>query len=607
MRYKIKEFEFDSVSLVLSKNGEDLAIRHNEAKVLALLLEQADKVLSKEEILSHVWQDKVVSEQAVFQNISHLRNLFGSQAIKTFSKRGYQWQLQTETIELVMQPSENDVQLTNQPAKQQALTIKPKKQFSWLVVAAVTIIFVVIGVVNLQSDDSDTNALVANIGYIPFDTLDVKADIVLEDNQHFNFTKLTHTSSAKFKAALEVEYQALASSHPLVLTGEIRKFNQVFYLDFLLKGPFAQWKGQFWGSSKAELKKQLLQHLKQESIYDILTKAQSPQLKLANLSIAHQQSPEDFIVLGELINIYISMDELEKAMVMADKMFSNADSQSNYQQAGNALLYQSTILTRKELYELSSQKLILAREQFIKINDLKRQADTWNAQSWLDHQFDDYNAIKKDLLTSAQLAFDAKDIERELGALTYLSVMAHKHHQDEDKYRYLTKAESKMRAYQLPIYRFAKIPFHHAIHAKTLAAKEPHLIQALEYTALTPNHWVAQTSRRQLMEHYIAKDRLVEADALLANLSTDNAENSYLKTLLAKAKLDRGAFIEHAQRTFELANLSGNRGLSLDVALLLCEEPDKQINYDFYSQYIHENANKYWRRANESKLLALSL
>ena len=77
MRYKINDVDFDSVSLVLSQHGQPLNIRHNEARVLLLLLENADRVISKEEILTQVWQDKVVSEQAVFQNISSLRSVFG--------------------------------------------------------------------------------------------------------------------------------------------------------------------------------------------------------------------------------------------------------------------------------------------------------------------------------------------------------------------------------------------------------------------------------------------------------------------------------------------------------------------------------------------------
>ncbi|PAJ72239.1 hypothetical protein CJF42_22250 [Pseudoalteromonas sp. NBT06-2] len=97
MKYKFLDFEFDSSSLILTKNNNDIAIRHNEAKLLALMISQPERVFSKEDILAEVWQDKVVSEQAVFQNISHLRGLFGNTAIKTFSKRGYQWQLALQT------------------------------------------------------------------------------------------------------------------------------------------------------------------------------------------------------------------------------------------------------------------------------------------------------------------------------------------------------------------------------------------------------------------------------------------------------------------------------------------------------------------------------
>ncbi|MCW8997322.1 MAG: winged helix-turn-helix domain-containing protein, partial [Kangiellaceae bacterium] len=110
MRYQFKTFEFNSESLVLIENGEAIEIRHNEAKVLALFLENTEKVLSKEEILSSVWQDKVVSDQAVFQNISHLRNLFGNAAIKTFSKRGYQWQLD---VKLLSDPDRVDIEALN--------------------------------------------------------------------------------------------------------------------------------------------------------------------------------------------------------------------------------------------------------------------------------------------------------------------------------------------------------------------------------------------------------------------------------------------------------------------------------------------------------------
>ena len=604
MLYRFKDFEFDSASLVLTQQGEALPIRHNEAKVLALLLERADKVLSKEDILSLVWQDKVVSDQAVFQNISHLRNLFGSDSIKTFSKRGYQWQLEFEVVS-------EDAIATNDPGPrlaQSGSTAHPKKRPNRLLVAVAGLAVVVSIIFSLQDNTTPNQASAPfEIAYIPFTNLTDKTTIQLQDSAHINFTELNQLTTRRFQTSAELEYRSLSNTHPFVLTAQIRHHKQQFHLDFLLKGPFAEWQGQLASQTTQGVITKLKQHLQQPTIYDLLSKPQSPELKQANLSIAHQQTPTDLIILGHLIDSYIHTDELDKAMVMADKLTNISQAQNSPQHHGNALLYQSEILTQKELFELSSQKLALAIERFEKIDDLKRQVDALEAQSWLDHQQKDYLAIKNGLLKAAHLALAAKDIPRELHMLTYLSVMAHKYREHDDKYLYLQQAEDKMREYQLPIYHYAKVPFHHAIYAESPSAKEPHLKQVLEYTQLIPDYWVAQSSRKQLMHYYIDENRLAEAKALAESVQPDNAENTFLKTLLAKAEQNEQEFLSQAQRTFEQAQLAGEKRLSLDVALLLCEHPNAPINYDFYSQYIKENANKYWRRANETKLLALNL
>ncbi|WP_058031744.1 transcriptional regulator [Pseudoalteromonas phenolica] len=78
-----------------------------------------DRILSKAELLETVWPEKTVSEQVVFQNISHLRAIFGNDAIKTFSKRGYQWQL--ELTEVTQQAEE----VVAAPASQAATKTAP--------------------------------------------------------------------------------------------------------------------------------------------------------------------------------------------------------------------------------------------------------------------------------------------------------------------------------------------------------------------------------------------------------------------------------------------------------------------------------------------------
>jgi len=614
MTYKFNAFEFDADSLVLLKNDAVIDIRHNEAKVLALLLKNSDSVLSKESILSHVWQDKVVSEQAVFQNMSSLRSLFGSQAIRTFPKRGYQWQLNTieqpDVLplkdELTLAPAPTELP-TNKEYLEAPLLNDAAKKSSIPYILLAALVMIIIGFVNWQmSKDQGVHSDPIALAYIAFDNPQTTTKLTLQDNSTFDYTELTHITAATFITSAELEYPNLVDRYPFVLTGRLREYQQKIYLNFLLKGPYADWQGELFANNKEELLQQLQQHLRQPFIYHLLSSPQSPEFKKSSLSLAHQKHPQDHITLAQLINIYIETKELDKAMMLAEKLAIQAKTQGDWQQRGNALLYQSTILTDKNLYELSAEKLSLATKAFENINDLSRQADAWNAQSWLDHKINDYQAIKTSLLKSAKLAFNAGDKPRELDALTYLSVMAHKHKQQDDKYSYLLQAETKMKEYQLPIYHFAKVPFHYAIFAQTSQDKEPHLKQVLEFTKLTPNHWVAQSSRRQLIIEYIKDSRLQEAEAIVEGIDSDNAENSYLKTLLAKESMQMKVFVELAQRTFEQAQLAGDHNLSLDVALLLCSTSSINVNYDFYLLYIDENASVNWRRTNEVKLLALN-
>jgi DNA-binding winged helix-turn-helix (wHTH) protein len=613
MLYRFNEFEFNSVSLLLTRNGEALAIRHTEAKVLAVLLTQMETVLTKEYILSDVWQSKVVSEQVVFQNISNLRSLFGNKAIKTFPKRGYQWQLSTEVIspetlsKPIRQQAQDKVDLSQQPL---FAISDEKKRPVWQFSMLFAIVLIIIGALYSQSTfEQETTKPAIKLAYIPITnlddtTIDEGERIIFADNDDFDFTLLSDLNTELFVNTIEIEYPKLSKNHPFILMGKIRTYQQRTYFDFMLKGPAANWEGQLSASSKAEVFEQLQQHLKLQVIYDLISTAQPPELKLAQLSIAQQASPDDLIIMRKLSITYLKINELDKAMAMADKLLKLAQSKNNPQHIGRALLYQSKILRKKQLYNSSSNKLTLAMAQFEKINDLEHQWQTWYNQAWLDHYQNDYPAVKRSLLKAAELAYGARNKLGEIESLITLVSLAHEHQNNNDKYLYLQEVERKMALYNLPIYHAAEVSYSYATFAQALSEKEPHLKKVLQLTTLTPEHWVAQSSRRQLVRHYITQNRLVEAQTLVDSMTNDNYNNSYLKTLIAQATQKTDNMVSYAQRTFEQAQLAGNHSLSLDVALLLC---DQQINCDFYSQYINDNASVNWRNVNQEKLLTINL
>ncbi|AOT09300.1 winged helix-turn-helix domain-containing protein [Pseudoalteromonas luteoviolacea] len=103
MKLAFEDFQFDIQALTLSKDGRKISLKEKPAQILALLITQPDKIHSKVEILEEVWPGRTVTEQVVFQNIGHLRALFGDEAIKTFSKKGYQWQLPCDPVDGALQ------------------------------------------------------------------------------------------------------------------------------------------------------------------------------------------------------------------------------------------------------------------------------------------------------------------------------------------------------------------------------------------------------------------------------------------------------------------------------------------------------------------------
>ncbi len=116
------DFEFDESQSVLYKAGEVIPLNSTQSNLLALFISNPQKIFSKEDILTAVWQSKVVSEQVVFQNISQLRAILGDEAIKTFPKKGYQWQLELRGIEVSSEklktPNHSQVVKTSQQVEQ---------------------------------------------------------------------------------------------------------------------------------------------------------------------------------------------------------------------------------------------------------------------------------------------------------------------------------------------------------------------------------------------------------------------------------------------------------------------------------------------------------
>ncbi|TMP40576.1 CadC family transcriptional regulator [Pseudoalteromonas citrea] len=91
MRHNINGLSVDLKTGVVLTSSERIVIRSKTLQVLVKLIDLRDRIVSKQELLDDIWHDVIVQEQVLAQSVKELRDIFGSDIIKTFPRNGYQW------------------------------------------------------------------------------------------------------------------------------------------------------------------------------------------------------------------------------------------------------------------------------------------------------------------------------------------------------------------------------------------------------------------------------------------------------------------------------------------------------------------------------------
>jgi len=94
--FAFDEFELDLPAFELRQNGEPVQVEPQVFEVLAFLVENAGKVLTKDEILDRVWPERYVSEASLNVRVMAARKALGDSGseqryIKTVHGRGYRF------------------------------------------------------------------------------------------------------------------------------------------------------------------------------------------------------------------------------------------------------------------------------------------------------------------------------------------------------------------------------------------------------------------------------------------------------------------------------------------------------------------------------------
>lgn len=94
--YQFDQFSLDTVNYALSANGEEIAVEPQVFSLLQFLVENRDRVVSKDDLIDHVWEGRIVSDGSLTSRINAARRALGDDGktqavIRTFPRRGFRF------------------------------------------------------------------------------------------------------------------------------------------------------------------------------------------------------------------------------------------------------------------------------------------------------------------------------------------------------------------------------------------------------------------------------------------------------------------------------------------------------------------------------------
>ena len=94
--YRFAEIEVDTGQGCVRQNGEERHLRQQTFQVLVYLLEQKERLVTKDELLQNIWNGTAVTDDALVQCVMDIRRALGDDSrrprfIKTIPKLGYRF------------------------------------------------------------------------------------------------------------------------------------------------------------------------------------------------------------------------------------------------------------------------------------------------------------------------------------------------------------------------------------------------------------------------------------------------------------------------------------------------------------------------------------
>ncbi|WP_019026557.1 winged helix-turn-helix domain-containing protein [Colwellia piezophila] len=597
MDVKFSEYRFLRDQLILYKHEEIIPLKRNQALLLDFFITNPDGIHSKDVIMDAVWQDKIVSEQVVFQTISQLRAILGSDAIKTFSKKGYKWEIPLQKVATV------DVQPTIIKADKASSSLVKSHWLIYFLAVLLAIVVYLFQTFTLKEQVilHLVHSTKANSQHSENFTELVKKNILKDNRFEVKYTTVNHSSRQSFHTPkLTWKLSSIPDNEWLLWTENFASSNGVF-LNYGVSNGDVYWRGYVFGKTHEQVTQKLSERLIELDQLGLFTKP-NIKLNISTMTSMMETSPNDPDLLFRLANHYFDVKQLEVAMTYAQKL-ANADQSygfSPYRAKAQRLM--SDIYKAHRKYKLASNSLK-------KVSSILADTPLWalkyeniSARAWVAQELHDFEKMFK--ILEQGLEFSQKHVDTlSLFQLhiTY-SILAKKAGDGHKKYAHLNEAQALLLKHKLNESNFAVVYYHFVIFTKDNSKALPYLEKILLLPRTIHNTWVIEHSTELLIEQYIVQKDFDLARSLLQS-RPESPDSLVLTAKLHHATDNKNEARQYFLKAFELARLEHNTHMAVHAAFGLYQlnshAPKIQAEY---MDYLERNALKAWLNDQMKKM-----
>lgn len=146
--YRLDGVEIDTSRVCVKRDGEERHLRQKTFQVLIYLLEQRDRLVTKDELIEHAWQGTAVTDNALEQCLAEIRKVLGDDSrnprfIKTVPRAGYRFIGKVEEVSATAQAtatSQNGNETTTPAAESLQTKVGLRKRVLLIALAVILIV-----------------------------------------------------------------------------------------------------------------------------------------------------------------------------------------------------------------------------------------------------------------------------------------------------------------------------------------------------------------------------------------------------------------------------------------------------------------------------------